>query len=168
MALNGEYEQEKPRFIYTEQMTQDGLGLMVNAMMDIQAKANAMVGKNSTQIVGTGAANGTEILTFNITANKKLAVMSCTCNFNVRGEVRIGTGALGAMTDYFTIKCASATGGFLGFINDECPGFIISNITGAGGVALAVRMYAPQTADGIGLNNDGTHYWSGNLYGIEF
>ena len=116
-----------------------------------------------TEVAGDGAANGTAVCTLAITAAKKFVCTHVSAATNLAAMLKIGTGALGAMTDIYPVDLYNS----LSFtaITEAMPIFHYDNSAGA---AVNLIMYAPLTAMAVATNNDVNHKFYGFIGGVEY
>lgn len=138
-----------PKMMYVKLLSSDGN----KKDIDFAGNLPSMIGNHATMhgenVVGTNNANGTGIASYSLAAGKKLAIMNINLNCNAAIVIRIGTGALGAMTDYAEYRIAAA--GDINRSSENHPLVVIDNSAGA--VALTVRVYMPHTIDGAATND---------------
>jgi len=122
-------------------------------------------GGNGQDVVGNAAADGTLILTFNVAAGKKLAIMHLHCHSNAAlTAFEIITGSIAAPAILASFVQAAAMGG-VEINKEETPIIIIDN--SAGGAVLAVIVRMPQLYATV-ANNPVTTYASASIWGYEF
>jgi len=143
-------------------MTRTKLGKEAFALDDPLMKSYYWTQSKATETVGDAAANGTSLLTITVTAAKVFHCMSLMLSTNIGAMGRIGTGALGAMTDYYIIDVQNA--GSTVIVTEDTPIFTIDNSTGTSDLTL--RLYIPQTAKGVATNNAATKYFDAYVGGI--
>lgn len=118
----------------------------------------------ATETAGDGAANGTSLCTISITAYKRFICTHLMASTDVGAVIRVGTGALGSMTDIYPIDLMD--GGGIVIITEDSVIFHYDNSAGASAVTL--RMYVPQTAKGAATNNDAFHHFDAFMGGYEY
>ena len=124
-----------------------------------------LIGGNDEDIVGDTNVNGTLVLTFNIAAGKKLAIMHLHCHSNAALTVfELITGSIAAPTIIASFVQTAAMGG-VEINKDLTPVLVIDN--SAGGAVLAVIIRMPQQFATV-ANNPVTTYGSASVWGIEF
>lgn len=137
---------------------------LVPAIMDVIGGASVFDQSAAEEIVGDANANGTSILTLSVGIGKVFICTIALASCNEGALVKIGTGALGAITDYYWIDCSNK-GNNGAIAEGTTPLFVVDN--SAGVAAIDVRMHVPQTAYGVATNNAVTKYFNGFLGGFE-
>lgn len=155
---------ESIKFIQMQELAENLNKQLVPAIKDIITGASVFDQSSAEEVVGDGAANGTSILTLSVADGKVFICTLALASSNLPAIVKIGTGTLAAMTDYFWIDCSNR--GICGIMAEgNTPIFIVDNRSG--GAALNVIMFAPKTAFNAATNNDANHYFNGYLGGYE-
>lgn len=138
-----------PKMMYVKLLSSDGNKKDIDFTGSLASKIANHAVLHGENVVGTNNANGTGIASYSLAAGKKLAILNVNFNCNAAVVIRIGTGALGAMTDYGEWRLAAA--GDINRSSESHPLLVIDNSAGA--VALTVRVYLPHSADGAATND---------------
>lgn len=138
----------------------DGEGRIIEADRGIQSAAATWESEVAFEQATTGAADGDSILTISLPAYKSFICTSATFDCDNSIYLRVGTGDLGSMTDYWGIHIPA--GGIEALSDGESPLFVINNDTSS---SVTIRLYAPQTLHGAATNNNATKYVAAYLGG---
>jgi hypothetical protein len=149
---------------YTIEETLDFNGQVMLAPTSIIAIAQLYTDSVEIEQQGDGVADGTDVVTLTIDDEAVFICTKLTGSTNVSAILVLGTGALATPPTTVDFIDLQAVGSLTLMAEVNAPIFVINNIGGSGDLVL--RMYAPQTAMGVGTNNDTNHYFNGYIGGI--